>query len=112
MSVVRFRPWPPFKSATYSINRVSGFSANSDFIILPVAFASASLAFTIVSVCSINPSSSFWASGLMISWRASYKSGAAAEIIRLGGGLDKVNEQIRGQAIIRNYRMVVNGDLR
>lgn len=49
----------------------------------------------------------------MISWRASYKSGAAAEIIRLGGDLDKVNEQIRGgQAIIRNYRMVVNGDLR
>jgi len=37
--------------------------------------------------------------------------GAAAEIIRLGGDLDRANEQIRGlQATIRNYQMVVGSD--
>lgn len=37
--------------------------------------------------------------------------GTAAEIIRLGGDLDRANEQIRGlQATIKNYLQVVGGD--
>lgn len=37
--------------------------------------------------------------------------GTAAEVIRLGGDLDKANEQIRGlQATIRNYQKVAGGD--
>ncbi|HRO57342.1 MAG TPA: hypothetical protein PK667_12240 [Nitrosomonas europaea] len=44
----------------------------------------------------------------MISWRASYKSGAAAEIIRLGGGLDKVNKQIKG-LVAGNYPKLPDG---